>query len=175
MQVGGFPVTAANMFDTAVITVAIIPCPPRRTRHTLGELLSQWEIMRTQLYGTGGATVSGLFSAGPSSHRRLSVCPPSPPHTSTPPEKAEPAGDGPGTTGERRTSDPSPLDEAMNRRGLARRSKDLDRGDGLVSGRRRGGGTKAVLRSPVLGCVAESLAPARSTQEMSNFMSKMRG
>ncbi|CAM9479292.1 unnamed protein product, partial [Hapterophycus canaliculatus] len=140
----------------------------------IGELLSQWETMRTQLYGTGGATVSGLFSAGPSGQHRLSLCPPSPPHTPRPLPKAVRVGDGPATTPERRDNDPLPLEEAMNRRELTRKSKGLDKAGGLVSGKRQGG-SKAVLRSPVLACVAESLAPARSTQEMSNFMSKMRG
>lgn len=107
--------------------------------------------MRTQLFGTGGATVSGLFTAGPTGQRRLS--PPSPPNTPPlRPAKAETGGAG---------TDHRPVRRA------AGRPKDKGGGGGR--------GCRAVLRSPVLGCVAESLAPARSTQEMSNFMAKMRG
>eukprot|EP00903_Cladosiphon_okamuranus_P006689 g6529.t1 len=119
----------------------------------VGELLSQWEIMRTQLFGTGGATVGGLFSAGPAGQRR--VCPPSPP----PPISTSKV-DGVGT--------------AVSRRGFGRKAKDRDGGRARLAAGGEAGG-RAVLRSPVLGCVAESLAPARSTHEMSNFMAKMRG
>lgn len=88
--------------------------------------MSQWEGMRSQLFGSGGATVSGLFNGAAGKGR-------------------------PGARGKRQPSD---------RKGAGRSF------DGGWNGR-------AGLRSPVLGCVAESLAPARSTQEMSDFMSRM--
>lgn len=82
--------------------------------------------MRSQLFGTGGATVSGLFNGAPGNIRGV---------------------------------------KRSNRRGLGRK------GDG--SERPTKGGGEAVLRSPVLACVAQSLAPARSTHEMSNFLPRM--
>eukprot|EP00752_Nemacystus_decipiens_P009507 g8498.t1 len=123
----------------------------------VGELLSQWEIMRTQLFGTGGATVSGLFSAGPAGQRR--VCPPSPPRPSAPSSASKTEADD-GVT------------NPKNRRGSGRDRAKVADGAGRAGA---GAGARAVLRSHVLGCVAESLAPARSTHEMSNFMDKMRG
>lgn len=118
--------------------------------------------MRTQLFGTGGATVSGLFSAGPAGQRR--VRPPSPPPPANTPFSTSKTAAG-----------------TANRRGLGRKdgvkAKKLaaSRAGGALGSGRVGPGGRAVLRSPVLGCVAESLAPARSTHEMSNFMAKMRG
>lgn len=97
-----------------------------------GDLLSQWEGMRAQLFGTGGATVRGLFNGAP------------------------------GTIGGVKRSALNP-----NRRGLGRKS------DGSERPAKGNGVGEAVLRSPVLGCVAESLAPARSTHEMSNFLPRM--
>lgn len=145
------------------VNINLQPPPPR---HLQGELLSQWELMRTELFGTGGATVSGLFSAGPAGQRHLS--PPSPPNTPFSSTKTENMGDG--STAVRNSG--QSLLEAMNRRGFS--GKDGDKAEAGGFGSERGGG-RAVLRSPVLGCVAESLAPARSTHEMSNFMAKMRG
>ncbi|CAN0408614.1 unnamed protein product, partial [Ectocarpus sp. 12 AP-2014] len=131
----------------------------------VGELLSQWEIMRTQLFGTGGATVSGLFSAGPVGQRRLS--PPRP--TLSPSDYSQNAvGDGATTSAAGRDRNQPPLD----RRESSRKHEEIARG--TVSGF-GGEGGKAVLRSPVLASVAESLAPARSTHEMSDFMTKMKG
>ncbi|CAN0386164.1 unnamed protein product, partial [Laminaria digitata] len=120
----------------------------------VGELLSQWEGMRAQLFGTGGATVRGLFNGAPGPHRR-----PRPPSANTPHDSSETVGGFGGV--ERSALQP------MNRRGLGR--KGGDNSDRAA----KGWGARAVLRSPVLGCVAESLAPARSTHEMSNFMTRM--
>lgn len=111
--------------------------------------------MRAQLFGTGGATVSGLFNGGPGPPRR-----PRPPSANTP-HRGSPETVG----GVERSALQS------NRRGLGRKGG----GDGSDRGAKGKGewGARAVLRSPVLGCVAESLAPARSTHEMSNFMPRM--
>lgn len=123
--------------------------------------------MRTELFGTGGATVSGLFSAGPAGQRRIS--PPSPPNT--PFFSRKPENLGGGSTPAARSSDQS-LREAVKRRGAAGRDEHKAEAGGHRSG---WGGGRVVLRSPVLGCVAESLAPALTTLEMSNFMTKMKG
>lgn len=80
---------------------------------------------------------------------------------------------GSGSTAAGRNSGQS-LRESMNRRGFAGRDEDKAGGGSGGFGWERAGG-RVVLRSPVLGCVAESLAPALTTYEMSNFMIKMRG
>lgn len=139
--------------------------PPPTPSCRQGELLSQWEIMRTQLFGTGGATVSGLFSAGPVGQRRLSP----PLLTNTPTNSSQnPNGDGATTSAVGKDSNQPTLE----RRESSRKHQEKARGAVYGSG---GEGGKAVLRSPVLASVAASLAPARSTHEMSDFMTKMKG
>ncbi|CAM9342656.1 unnamed protein product [Ascophyllum nodosum] len=110
----------------------------------VGELLSQWETMRAQLFGAGGATVKGLFAGAPGPSRR----------------SLAPSAHGPRFSIKADAADGDGDDDEGNRRGRST-------AEGSSTG-------MAGLRSPVLWCVAQSLAPARSTQEMSNFMSRMR-
>lgn len=116
-------------------------------RIPVGELLAQWEGMRASLFGTGGATVKGLYGAALARPRRRQ----------------------------------QNIDEGIGQSGGK---------GGTEGGRRQGGGgyggyggygdyegygCKVALRSPVLGSVAESLAPALTTVEMSDFASRMQG
>ena len=153
------PVPCTSLVSTHQCLV--IPCSLQK--HFLcvqGELLSQWEGMRAQLFGTGGATVNGLFNGGPGPGPQRRLRPAS--TTILRGGSSETVGDFGGVG--RSTLQP-------NRRGLGRKGS----GDGSDRGAKgKGGwGARTVLRSPVLGCVAESLAPARSTHEMSNFMPRM--
>lgn len=99
--------------------------------------------MRSQLFGSGGATINGLFGGAPGPNRRSLT-------TST------------------KTPRPNSLKYDLMKDGDENRSAPRRRGIGKEEWAARAG-----LRSPVLGCVALSLAPARSTQEMSDFMAKM--
>lgn len=101
--------------------------------------------MRSQLFGSGGATTGGLFNGAPGPRR-------------------------------------SPATSSGQSIGEVKRQESGRNNDGggggdrrKVSGKWGGWGGRAGLTSPVLGCVAESLAPARSTHEMSDFMPKMQG
>lgn len=133
-----------------------------KPRCSSGELLSQWEVMRTQLFGTGGTTVDGLFAGAESDPRR--------PRGQKQYMYAtrNPRGQSTATTAGNNSTSDSPS-RGQNSEFLSRRGRDERAGSGGFW--RWGQG----LTNPVLGCVAESLAPALTTQDMSDYMSRMQG
>lgn len=142
---------------------------------TTGELLYRWEGMRSQLFGAGGVTVDGLFSSARSSPRRPR------PH-----KASSNSFEGPSAKAAAHGFAPAGKDDtsgAANRNESSRSHDGLTANGGFGALLRRGGNGRSAgfwqwgqgSSSPVLGCVAECLAPSLTTQDMSDYISRMHG